>query len=59
MGKLKQFLNDVKKEMKRVRWPNKKELLKSSLATILCVAVLSLFFYGLDFLFGTLIKMGG
>ncbi len=59
MGKIKQFFNDVKKEMKRVRWPNKKELFKSSLATICCVAVLALFYYGLDFIFGTLMKIGG
>ena len=59
MGKIKQFFNDVKKEMKRVRWPNKKELFKSSLATICCVAILALFYYGLDFIFGTLMKIGG
>lgn len=59
MKKFKNFLNDVKQEMKRVRWPKGKELLKSSLTTIISVFILAMFFYGLDFIFGTLMKMGG
>lgn len=59
MKKIKHFLYEVKQEMKKVRWPKGKELLKSSIASICCVLVLALFFYGLDFLFGTLITIGG
>ena len=47
---LKKFLSGVKKEMHKVRWPNKKEMAVYSAATLFCVIVFSLFFTGLDFL---------
>jgi preprotein translocase subunit SecE len=47
---LKKFLIGVKKEIHKVRWPNKKEMINYSVATLLCVIVFSLFFTGLDFL---------
>ena len=40
MKKLARFLVSVKKEMKNVRWPSKKELLTYSAATILFVVFL-------------------
>ena len=50
MKKLATFLNGVKKEMKKVRWPNKKEMITYSLATLSFIVVFALFFaasYGL------------
>lgn len=35
----------VKSEFKKVRWPNKKEMLKYSIATIVFILFFSLFFY--------------
>lgn len=50
MKKLARFLVGVKKEMTKVRWPEKKELIKYSIATISVVAVFSIFFGILDFI---------
>lgn len=40
----KRFLAGVRSEMKQVRWPNKKEMGKYSLAVLLCIIVFALFF---------------
>lgn len=38
------FLKKVRKEMKEVRWPSKKEMVKYSFAVLACIVVLSVFF---------------
>jgi len=48
MGKIKKYLAGVKKEVERVRWPNKKEMVKYSVATISFIIFFSLMFYVLD-----------
>ncbi|MCM1370629.1 MAG: preprotein translocase subunit SecE [Clostridium sp.] len=40
----KHFLKDVKNEMKKVRWPLKKEMITYSVATILMIIIFALFF---------------
>ena len=42
------FLKSVRKEMKEVRWPNKKEMVKYSFAVLACIIVLSVFFTASD-----------
>ena len=42
------FLKDVKSEMKKVRFPNKKEMITYSVATISLVIFFSLYFGLLD-----------
>ena len=44
MGKIKKFFAGVKKEMGRVRWPKKKDMIKYSVAVLACALVLALFF---------------
>ena len=44
MKKIKQFFSGIKKEMIRVRWPKKKEMLKYSFAVIASIVVFALFF---------------
>lgn len=44
MKKILKFLHGVKKEMKKVRWPNKKEMITYSLATLSFIVVFALFF---------------
>ena len=44
MGKMKKFFAGVKKEMGRVRWPKKKDMIKYSIAVLACAAILALFF---------------
>lgn len=44
MQKIKQFFAGVKKEVGRVRWPQKKDMFKYSLAIVVCCIILALFF---------------
>lgn len=45
------FFSDVRKEMKKVHFPSKKEMIKYSVATICFVIFFSLFFYIIDVIF--------
>lgn len=42
------FFKGVVSEIKQVRWPNKKEMGKYSLAVLLCIIILSVFFTASD-----------
>lgn len=56
MKKLARFLVSVKKEMTKVKWPDKKTIATYSVATLTCVLVFALFFASLDLIL-TGIKM--
>lgn len=45
------FFGDVKKEMKKVHFPNKKEMIKYSLATLEFIVFFALFFYLIEIIF--------
>ena len=51
------FFVNVKKEMKKVRWPKKKEMIKFSAATLLVVGFFMLFFTGIDGILGAIVKV--
>lgn len=42
------FIAGVKKEMSRVRWPKKKEMIKYSTAILICILVFAAFFVASD-----------
>ena len=48
MKKIARFIVSVKKEMKKVRWPKKKEMIKFSVATISVLCFFMLFFTASD-----------
>ena len=48
MKKVKKFFEEVKKELDKVRWPNRKEMVKYSVATISFVIFFAVFFYLID-----------
>lgn len=50
MKKIGKFFAGVKREVKRVRWPKKDELIKYSIATLACILVIALFFVLSDLL---------
>ena len=56
MKTLARFLVGVKKEMAKVKWPEKKDLIKYSIATVCVVLVFSVFFGLLDVILSS-IKM--
>lgn len=51
IGQKDTYLREVKKEMNMVRWPNSKEVVKYSIASLVFVLFFALFFYGIDALF--------
>lgn len=57
MKKLARFIVSVKKEMKKVRWPKKKEMIKFSVATISVLCFFMLFFSGIDGILGAIVKV--
>lgn len=48
MKKIAKFFVGVKGELKKVRWPNKKEMLKYSIATISIMIMFGLFYTIID-----------
>lgn len=49
-----QFLREVRGELKRVVWPSRKEVTSYSIVVLVAVALVTLFIFGLDQLFGEL-----
>ena len=52
MKRIARFFVDVKKELKRVRWPKKKDMIVYSAATILSLVFFMVFFTLIDTLLG-------
>lgn len=48
MKKILFFINGVKKELKRVRWPDKKYMFKYSVAVLSLGVLFSLYFYAIN-----------
>ena len=48
------FLKQVKQEMKKVKWPTKKEMIKYSITTLVFVLLFAVFFYLIDIIFALL-----
>ena len=59
MKALARFFVNVKKEMKKVRWPKKKEMNKFSVATITVICFFMLFFTCIDSILGMIVKVFG
>lgn len=51
MSKVKNYFHEVKKELKRVKWPTVKEVTKNIGATIFFILFFALFFYLVDIIF--------
>jgi len=48
------YFKDVKKEVSHVKWPDKKEMVKYSIATIVFIIFFALFFYLIEVIFALL-----
>ena len=57
MKRLARFFVSVKKEMKKVRWPKKKEMIKFSLATLIVICFFMLFFSLSDGIISWIVKV--
>ncbi|MCZ6702883.1 MAG: preprotein translocase subunit SecE [Ignavibacteria bacterium] len=54
--KIVKFFEDVVKEMKKVTWPTKDELMESTNVVIIVCLILSVFTYGIDMLINFVFK---
>ena len=50
-----QFLREVRSELRKVAWPARKELISYSVVVLVSVSIITLFITGLDYVFGQLI----
>jgi len=57
MKKIVKFLKEVQSELKKVRWPNKKELVKLTTVVIIVTIIVSIYIGGLDFIFAKLMEI--
>ena len=47
----KSYIEEIKSELKKVKWPTKMEMVKYSIAVIVFIVIFGLYFYGLDAFF--------
>ncbi len=52
-----QFFRQVKQEVKKVTWPTKNEVVKTSLVVIVLVAIASTFFFFVDQILGWAVQL--
>ena len=57
MKRLARFFVNAKKEMGRVRWPKRKEMIKFSTATIAIICFFMLFFEGINGIISAVMKV--
>ena len=57
MKAIARFFVNVKKEMKKVRWPKKGEMIKFSTATIVIVCLFMVFFSCIDGIISLIMKV--
>lgn len=50
-----QFLREVRSELRKVAWPGRRELFSYSLVVLVSVSIITLYITGLDQLFGSLV----
>jgi preprotein translocase subunit SecE len=48
MNKIKAYLEEVTKEMRKVSWPSQPELISNTVITLVATVIISLFIFGAD-----------
>ena len=57
IGKIKEFANEVVKEMKKVSWPTKDQLKESTIVVIVTTIVITVIVFGIDKVMDILVKL--
>ena len=52
-----QFFRQVKQEVKKVTWPTRKEVVRTSIMVIVLVAIAATFFFFVDQIVGWVVKL--
>ena len=54
------YLRDVRGEMKKVTWPNKNDLTKTTIAVVIISLFFGIYLFGVDFIFSRIFqRIGG
>ncbi|TNE73767.1 preprotein translocase subunit SecE [bacterium] len=56
MNKIKEFIDGVKKEMAKVSWPTRKELIDNTTVTVVYSILLSVFIFAMDRVYSTALE---
>jgi preprotein translocase subunit SecE len=58
--RMKAYLRDVRGEMKKVTWPTKNDLIKTTVAVIIISLFFGIYLFGVDFVFARIFqRIGG
>lgn len=57
MEKIRKFFKEVMREMKYVSWPNKDDIKEGTTVVIVMSAIVSLFLFIIDIVFGQIINL--
>lgn len=52
-----EFFNQVKAEARKIVWPTGRETMMTTFMVVLMTGMLGIFFFGIDSLFGWIVKM--
>ena len=58
MKKIKEFFHEVKKEISKVKWPSRKDMVKYTITTVLFVIFFALLFFALDLIIAFIKSLG-
>ncbi|MGM0547323.1 MAG: preprotein translocase subunit SecE [Bacteroidota bacterium] len=56
MNKIIEYLEDVRKEMKKVSWPDQDELVDYTIVVVVFTIILSAFIFGIDQVYSTILE---
>lgn len=57
IAKIKNFITDVQKEMKKVSWPTKQQLKESTIVVLAMTFILTVFVYLVDFAVDKVVRL--
>ncbi len=56
IAKIKEFVGEVAKEMKKVSWPTKEQLKESTIVVVATTILFTAFVFGVDQIMGLIVK---
>lgn len=57
MNKITDYIQDVAKEMRKVSWPSRQELINNTMVTLAATVVISLFIFAADRVVSTVLEV--
>ncbi len=57
MNKIKEFLERVRKEMKKVAWPQQQELIDDTIIVVVFTILISAFIFGVDQVYSSILEL--